>query len=307
MGNIFSGPQGDKGPTGPIGPKGSIGLTGPIGPKGPIGPIGPIGLTGPKGDPGIQGLQGLVGPMGPAGVTYSSYQDVYDFSLGGNKDDRGKTGASRALVKDFIDSKAYLTINYDNDFSGGVNVASDLKVKGDTNLTKNLNVQGDTNLTKNLNVQGDTNLTKNLNVQGSIKANTFGPFQIKFDGNKCLDSGQFYDGANGGFVCSDGNEYQQWNYNPITSVLKSKKDGKCLESSGGKFIMNTCNGKTNQTFTKHGATLQDSNYRCLDIGNPNRSENCDKGNPNQSLVFSDLGTSNFTQVTINNPDKLIRI
>ena len=294
MGNIFSGPKGDKGPVGPIGPKGPIGLTGPIGPKGQIGPIGPKGDTGltgpigpkgetgqkgdtgpigpvgqngdigPRGEQGLQGLQGLQGPMGPPGVTYSSYQDVYDFKLGGNKTDRGESGDSRALVKDFIGGKTYLTVNYQNDFKGGVMVDSELRVNENTNLLKN------------------------LNIQGSIKANTFGPFQIKFDNGKCLDSGQFYDGANGGFVCSDGNEYQQWSYNPITSVLKSNKDGKCLESSDGKFKMNTCNGNTNQTFTKHGATLQDSNYTCLDIGNPNRLANCEKGNKNQSLVFVQL-------------------
>ena len=47
------------------------------------------------------------------------YTKLNDFTLGNNTTDRASVGFGRALVKD---ANSQLTINYDNDFSGGVNV-----------------------------------------------------------------------------------------------------------------------------------------------------------------------------------------
>jgi hypothetical protein len=87
---------------------------GPQGPQGPMGPMGPIGKNGLDGK---QGPQGLVGPAGKDGVDYAK---AVDFTLGGGAaPERGQVGNARALVRDVGSA---LTINYADDFSGGVNV-----------------------------------------------------------------------------------------------------------------------------------------------------------------------------------------
>lgn len=258
MGNLFSkpGPQGPQGKVGPVGPQGKNGLQGPKGEKGDKGDKGDQGIQGlkgdkgDKGDKGEQGLQGLKGEMGPSGVTYSTYQDVYDFSLGGNKTDRGNSGDSRALVKELVNNKPTLMINYKGDFTGGVNIDSDLSVNG--------------------------------KIKGS-----YGPFQIKFQDNKCLDSGQFFEGGMGVSSCDINNAYQRWSYNPITSKLKTETGDFCLEASGEKFIMAKCEDKISQAFDKDGKKLTDGN-RCMDTGNTNRAHTCEKGNKYQELMFVQL-------------------
>jgi hypothetical protein len=106
-----------------IGTKGLSGKDGAQGIPGPEGPRGPLGPPGPEGPRGKDGPQGIPG----AGADYAK---TTDFVLG--KDaapDRGAVGPARALVRD---NSSSLTINYDNDFTGGVNINANggLRVSG---------------------------------------------------------------------------------------------------------------------------------------------------------------------------------
>lgn len=67
----------------------------------------------------------------------------YDLALtgeGGERDPRGNTGPSRALVKD---GGGTLAINYDNDFKGGVRVDSGLRTRNDMHVGSSNVVVGD--------------------------------------------------------------------------------------------------------------------------------------------------------------------
>ena len=161
------GPQGPRGLTGPQGlpgPIGPQGLPGPAGKDGMQGPLGPIGLTGPAGKDGPPGPIGLTGPQGlpgPAGkdgqpgpaATLSAqlaaaFPDPWDLVLGNTDKSRGDTGASRALVKD---GGSKLTINYADDFSGGVN----LNAKGGFDVNGVSKLHGDSIVDGNLILAGD--------------------------------------------------------------------------------------------------------------------------------------------------------
>jgi|688.fasta_scaffold544801_2 hypothetical protein len=86
-------------------PKGPAGPAGPVGPAGPAGPAGPIGLTGPAGSGGGGGFD---------------YSKTSDFILGTNSNpERGNVSHGRALVRA---PGSVLTINWDGDFGGGVNI-----------------------------------------------------------------------------------------------------------------------------------------------------------------------------------------
>jgi hypothetical protein len=151
------GPMGPMGPMGPQGQQGPIGLTGPagldgiqglVGPQGPQGLQGPIGLTGPAGIDGIPGLVGPVGPMGPMGPM-GNYESAVDFVLGSNAaPERGPVGPARALVRD---GGSALTVNYDNDFTGGVNI----NAKGGLRVNGNTKFNGEVNASGNVIMDGD--------------------------------------------------------------------------------------------------------------------------------------------------------
>lgn len=126
--NTSQGPFNVRGAQGLVGPAGAIGPQGPVGKNGAQGPVGPAGA---------------IGPQGPAG----NYANTFDFVLGnGNQRDRGDTGLSRALVKD---GKGQLTINYANDFAGGVNVYAQggLRVLGNAVVNGNAFVNGNVDAT----------------------------------------------------------------------------------------------------------------------------------------------------------------
>ena len=130
-----------RGP-GPVGPQGPAGPLGPQGIPGPAGPLGPQGIPGPAGPLGPQGIPGPAGPQGPQGIPGSGadYTKAVDFQLGNAAaPGRGPVGPARALVRDGSSS---LTINYDNDFTGGVNINANggLRVGGNSNLNGDVNI-----------------------------------------------------------------------------------------------------------------------------------------------------------------------
>ncbi len=119
-----------QGGTGNVKVKGTLDASGlTVGGKpiiGGVGPQGPAGPAGPQGPPGPGGAVGAV-----------EYNKQVDFVLG--KDaapERGAVGSARALVRD---GGSALTINYDNDFAGGVNV----NAKGGFRVAGNTNIAGD--------------------------------------------------------------------------------------------------------------------------------------------------------------------
>jgi hypothetical protein len=121
--------KGQPGKDGQQGIQGPPGIPGPEGPRGPLGPEGPQGKDGPPGPPGKDGQQGIQGIPGISGAG-ADYAKAVDFVLG--KDaapERGPVGPARALVRD---NNSSLTINYDNDFKGGVNINANggLRVNG---------------------------------------------------------------------------------------------------------------------------------------------------------------------------------
>jgi hypothetical protein len=131
------GPVGLTGAIGPVGVMGPVGLTGAIGPVGAMGAAGQVGLTGAVGAMGAAGqvgLTGAIGPVGASGVSFD-YNKAVDFSLGSQTaPERGGVGAARALVRD---GNSTLTINYADDFIGGVNVGAKggFRVNGDISVS----------------------------------------------------------------------------------------------------------------------------------------------------------------------------
>ena len=126
-----------------------ISKPGPQGPQGPLGPQGPQGPLGPQGPQGIPG----------AGADYTK---AVDFQLGNAAaPERGPVGPARALVRD---SSSSLTINYDNDFTGGVNI----------------NAKGGLRVGGNSNLNGDVNIARNLRVDNGVSLGGSGEFSIDY-------------------------------------------------------------------------------------------------------------------------------
>jgi hypothetical protein len=250
-----------------------------IGPQGIQGPLGPTGPQGLQGIQGPQGLQGITGPAGPA----TDYSSQYDFVLGNTLTERGDTGKSRALVKE---GGQKLRINYENDFSGGVNITGNVTIDNELTSIGNLTSK------KDLQIDGNGTINNRLNANHIRTTNGFGPFLIAFPrkegGEKCLDAGQFDAGQSGGFNCDFNNSNQHWLYHPAIGRVKSVSTGKCLNADTDHISLNDCNTTALQQHfmrTDIGALKPlwwENN--CLDIGNSERVAACG-WNGNQMTKF----------------------
>lgn len=138
-------------------------------------------------------------------ASFASLEDKgFDFILGtGDQSSRGNTGLSRALVKE---TGSVLTLNFSNDFTGGVNVGSKLTVTGDFILPATSSVSHGTTQTyamQNIALLSTKNTMMSFrdssdNEIGTIFQNGFGgttygttsDYRLKSDVNKlegCLD------------------------------------------------------------------------------------------------------------------------
>jgi hypothetical protein len=93
---------------------------------------------------------------------------------------------------------------------------------------------------------------------------------------RCLDDGgRAYDGSSMVTYPCYGNQYQVFNYDPVSGQIIDTLDGRCLEVSGfntsngaavGKW---TCWGGTNQkwTVTQDGQVISQLNGKCMEIAN----------------------------------------
>jgi hypothetical protein len=128
-------------------------------------------------------------------------QAGFDYTMGAGDGSRGDGG--RALVHDLNDS---LTINYANDFTGGV------KIVGNANITGTLTagtINYDTmNIAGNMNVAGNVNVAGNETVSGNLAVT--GTYNLKL----CLACKKKSDNSNANIPtsCVNMGTWSNWTY-----------------------------------------------------------------------------------------------
>lgn len=246
---------------GPPGPQGAASTV-----KGDKGDKGDTGLTGPRGPEGPRGADStVVGPRGPAGAGID-YSTVNDFVLGTSDTSRGAIGAGRALVRD---ANSTLTMNYNNDYAA-------VKINGPVSMPGSLTV-------------GSLNIVGKVGKSG--EGGWLGPFQIKNPAGRCWDSGQ-NDYRLGLLDCVDGNMWQQFLYNPMTSQLRSLQNDKCFTWDDPSCSWQPCDAMNNNQLI---VQLSDRSFKFKDStnyiwmnGGDNWSKYGDKAANDQTGIFVPL-------------------
>ena len=302
-----AGPQGLVGLTGPAGaagqtgPAGAAGAAGAAGPQGPIGasisqitsdgtaitivldngtklpPINlPPGQVGPKGA-SIQGISisgtvmtitlddGTV--LAPITLPVTDYSTINTFVLGKNTTTGAlSSGYSRALNK----VNNTLRINYDNDFTEGVIIDSDLLVNG--------NVMQGWNVAKN--IKPVRNFQKCLNATGAIWDPTQ-PSPVTLGG---CNSFWAYQG-NG--TIAYGPARKNWclevpnsNYTPNQTIAVRT----CTNAANQKFTYDV-NSRNIKPAAAAGSNLCFSSYDANNSEIPMQLVPCDPTNINQQYIF----------------------
>jgi hypothetical protein len=282
-----AGIQGLQGATGLTGATGAQGIQGPIGLPGQAGgPIGPMGATGLTGAQGIQGVPGPIGATGAQGIQGipGNYASATDFVLGTTSNaGRGNINGGRALV---YDNNAELTMNFGNDFAGGINI----------NGSGGINLNGGNIV---LESSGYNQFSSQNTHPDLIHSNAFfGPYELNLfgkSGNQCVDAGSNPSGGPGwGFGTCNKTAWQTFYYNPMSGGLYNKQLNKCLDTNGSpnssNWTWNACNDGPNQSFKRNNDALQAfGGSDCADVGNSAWHSGCGATNNNQQLQFYYIG------------------
>lgn len=160
-------------------------------------------------------------PFSPfAGVDYTK---TNDFVLGKTTTERGETKGSRALVKE---NGAKLVVNYENDFTGGVDIQASggFKVNG-----------GDVNLNTGLNGAMFRIIGPNINLNTGAGGTVFvDKICSTVEPKRCIDLN--YNGPDGGinFTNKDGGQlrfqddanFVQYSKSGVANLAFNKLDGK---------------------------------------------------------------------------------